>query len=394
MFLAFGEIMARIAPPGKLRWRQALPGAVEVTWGGGEANVCASLALLGCQARFLTALPRTPIAEAVAGTLRGLGVDTSHILWRKEGRLGLYFVEGGANQRGSTVIYDRAGSAASLAGPEEYDFAAALAGVKWLHVTGITPAISEAACGANLALVRQAKEAGAQVSCDLNFRKKLWNWRPGTPPAALARECMSQLLPHVDLVIANEEDAADVLGIHAAGTDVAAGKIDAKAYTGVAEQIVTQFPSVKHVAITLRQSISADHNDWGAMLYDATALQAHLAPLGPGGQYQPHEIRDIVDRVGAGDSFAAGLLVCAHHSRFGSARQSHRFRRGRQLPEAFDPGGLQLHDARRSAGPDEGKRNRARAAITSHPARQRTGVQWATEPDSPVASQGADEIAP
>src|SRR4029453_9969365 len=150
MFLAFGEIMARIASPAQLRWRQALPGTVNVTWGGGEANVCASLALFGQEARYLTALPRTPIGEAVVATLAGLGVDTSHVLWRKEGRLGLYFVEGGANQRGSTVVYDRSASAISLAGPEEYDFAGALAGIEWLHVTGITPAISEAACRANL----------------------------------------------------------------------------------------------------------------------------------------------------------------------------------------------------------------------------------------------------
>src|SRR5262245_58184376 len=141
MFLAFGEIMARIAPPGPLRWRQALPGAVNVTWGGGEANVCASLALLGQKARYLTALPRTPIAEALVATLRGIGVDVSPILWRKEGRLGLYFVESGANQRGSTVIYDRADSAVSIAGADEYDFARALEGIQWLHVTGITPAI-------------------------------------------------------------------------------------------------------------------------------------------------------------------------------------------------------------------------------------------------------------
>jgi 2-dehydro-3-deoxygluconokinase len=308
MILAFGEIMARIAPPGPLRWRQGLPGSVHVTWGGGEANVCASLAILGQQARYLTALPQTPVAEAIAGTLRGLGVDTSHILWRKEGRLGLYFVEAGANQRGSTVIYDRAASAASLAGPEEYDFAAALRGVTWLHVTGITPAISEAACRANLALVRAAKQAGASVSCDLNFRKKLWNWRAGTAPKVLARECMSEVLSHVDLVIANEEDAADVLDIHAPGSDVSAGRIDPAAYTQVARQIGERFPAVERVAITLRQSISANHNNWGAMLYDANSRQAHFAPLGQTGEYQPYEIRDIVDRVGAGDSFAAGLL--------------------------------------------------------------------------------------
>jgi 2-dehydro-3-deoxygluconokinase len=308
MILGFGEIMARIAPPGHLRWRQSLPGAVEVTWGGGEANVCASLTLFGQPARFLTALPRTPVAEALAGTLRGLGVDTGHILWRKEGRLGLYFVEKGANQRGSTVLYDRAGSAASLAGPEEYDFAAALTGVKWLHVTGITPAISEAACRANLALVEQAKKSGVKVSCDLNFRKKLWNWQPGTAPKALARECMSQVLQHVDLVIANEEDAADVLDIHAAGTDVTTGQIDAAAYTDVARQIVKRFPSVSRVAITLRESHSADHNAWGAMLFDAPSGQSHFAPLDDRSEYQPYEIRHIVDRVGSGDSFAAGLL--------------------------------------------------------------------------------------
>jgi 2-dehydro-3-deoxygluconokinase len=325
MFLGFGEIMARIAPPGQLRWRQALPGAVNVTWGGGEANVCASLALFGQPARYLTALPRTPIAEALAATLRGLGVDTQHILWRKEGRLGLYFVEGGANQRGSTVIYDRAGSAVSLAGPEEYDFAAALAGVKWLHVTGITPAISEAACRANLALVQEAKRAGVTVSCDLNFRKKLWNWRPGTAPQELARECLGQVLPHVDLVIANEEDAADVLDIHATGTDVAAGRVSAAAYKQVARRIVERFPNVARVAITLRESISADHNNWGGMLYDAASGQAHCAPLNAAGEYQPYEVRDIVDRVGAGDSFAAGLLYALNSVDFSLSERAIAF---------------------------------------------------------------------
>ena len=316
MFLGFGEIMARIAPLGALRWRQALPGAVQVTWGGGEANVCASLAVLGQQARYLTALPKTPITEAVVTTLRGLGVDTSPILWRKEGRLGLYFVEGGANQRGSTVVYDRAGSAISLAEPTEFDLSAALKDVHWLHVSGITPAISATACRTNLALVKQAKQAGVTVSCDLNFRKKLWNWDATKKPAALASEKMSELLPFVDLVIANEEDAADVLGIHAAQTDVTAGRIDATAYTSVAQQIVSQFPNVKHVAITLRESISANHNNWGAMLYVAAERQACLAPLDNGNRYQPYEIHDIVDRVGAGDSFAAGLLYALNSPDF------------------------------------------------------------------------------
>jgi 2-dehydro-3-deoxygluconokinase len=256
----------------------------------------------------LTALPRHPISESLVASLRGLGVDTGSILWRKAGRLGLYFVEAGANQRGSTVVYDRSDSAVSLAGPEEYDFDAALQDVHWLHVTGITPSISENACRTNQELVRRAKQAGATVSCDLNFRKKLWKWRPGVDNRSLARECMSELLPYVDLVIGNEEDAADVLDIHAADTDVQRGRINAAAYERVAREIVTRFPGVSRVAITLRESISADHNNWGGLMFDAAQDRSFLAPVDAAGAYCPYEIRDIVDRVGAGDSFAAGLL--------------------------------------------------------------------------------------
>lgn len=308
MFLAFGEIMARIAPPGHLRWRQSMPGSVEVTWGGGEANVCASLAMFGNETRYLTALPQHPISESLVATLRGLGVDTSQVLWREQGRLGLYFVEKGTNQRGSTVIYDRENSAVSLAVAGEYDFARALEGVHWLHITGITPSISEQACEANLALAQQAKQAGATVSCDLNFRKKLWRWRPSIEPRQLARDCMAEVLPFVDLVIGNEEDASDVLDIHAEGTDVAHGQINAAAYERVARQIIERFPNVSRVAITLRESISADHNNWGAMLFDKSLDRAFLAPLNTSGDYEPYEMRDIIDRVGAGDSFGAGLL--------------------------------------------------------------------------------------
>ncbi len=325
MFLAFGEIMARIAPESHLRWRQAVPGRVEVTWGGGEANVCASLAMFGQSVRYVTALPRHAITESLAATLRGLGVDTGHILWRDQGRLGLYFVEAGANQRGSTVLYDREHSAISLAGPDEYAFDAALAGVHWLHVTGITPSISEPACQSNLDLVRRAKQAGAAVSCDLNFRKKLWNWRPGTDKKTLAGECMSEVLQHVDLVIANEEDAADVLGIRAEGTDVERGTINAAAYEKVAREIVRRFPGVSRVAITLRQSISADHNNWGGMLFDADADRAFLAPLDDRGHYCPYEIRDIVDRVGGGDSFAAGLIYALNSDTYRKPQQAIRF---------------------------------------------------------------------
>ena len=308
MFLAFGEVMARIAPEGRLRWPQSLPGRVQVTWGGGEANVAASLAIFGKPVRYLTALPTTPVARALVATMRGLGVEMSHIHWRDEGRLGLYFVEVGANQRGSTVLYDRDFSALSLTPADDYDFDAVLDDVHWLHVSGITPAVSSHACQANLELVRRAKAAGATVSCDLNFRKKLWKWRPGTAKGQLARECMADLLPHVDVVIANEEDAADVLDIHAAETDVQQGQINATAYEQVARDIVKRFPQLSHVAITLRESISADHNNWGGMLLDVKNDDIAFAPLDQEGHYAPYQITDIVDRVGAGDSFAAALL--------------------------------------------------------------------------------------
>jgi len=308
MFLAFGEVMARVAPEARSRWAQSLPGRVQITWGGGEANVAASLAMFGKPARYLTALPETPIARSLVATLRGLGVDTDHICWRAEGRLGLYFVEVGANQRGSTVLYDREFSAISLANAQEYDFDGALADVHWLHVTGITPAVSEQAFLANLDLARRAKAVGATVSCDLNFRKKLWNWRPQTSRQQLARECMAKLLPHVDVLIGNEEDAADVLDIHAAETNVHQGKINASAYEQVARDIVQRFPNLSHVAITLRESISADHNNWCGMLLDVNNNRVAFAPLDADGAYSPYQITNIIDRVGAGDSFAAALL--------------------------------------------------------------------------------------
>ena len=325
MFLAFGEIMMRVCPPGMLRFRQALPGPMDCTFGGGEANVCASLAILGRPVRYLTALPKHAVADALIGTLRGLGIDTGTILRRDAGRLGLYFLEAGANQRPSQVIYDREGSAVMLAAPEEYKFDAALWEVGRLHVTGITPSLSENAFRATLELVRRAKENSAIVSCDLNFRKKLWRWRPGTSPQELAAECMTEILPHVDLVIGNEEDAEKVLGIKAAGTSVEEGHIDAAAYVDVARQIHQRFPNVSLAAITLRESLSADHNNWGAMLYDAATGQAHFAPTDAEGNYRPYEIRDIVDRVGAGDSFAAGLIYALDAQEHHEPPQAVRF---------------------------------------------------------------------
>jgi 2-dehydro-3-deoxygluconokinase len=306
--LGFGEVMLRLCPPGYKRLRQCLPGNLDATFGGGEANVCASTSMFGSQAVYLTALPDNAIGESFLAQMRGLGVDVSHVLLKPDTRLGVYFVEAGANQRASNVIYDREYSAISLAGPDEYDFDAALQGVARVHITGITPALSEKAFESTLELARRAKSAGAQVSCDLNYRKKLWNWHPELKKRALAEHCMSQILPFVDLVIANEEDAADVFGIKAENSSVTGGKIDAEAYKSVARQLVERFGNVSQVAITLRESVSASHNNWGAMLFDGASGKACFAPLDAEGNYAPYEIRDIVDRVGGGDSFGAGLL--------------------------------------------------------------------------------------
>jgi len=305
--VTFGEIMGRLAPEGFLRFRQALPGPMNVTFGGAEANVAASIAGFGGAARFVTALPNNAIADACLATLRGLDVDTAHVVRTDEGRLGLYFLEIGANQRPSNVVYDRGHSAISMTPADDYPWKSIFDGADWFHVTGITPAISRVASEAVLAAVREAKVAGASVSCDLNFRKKLWRWDPRLTPRELAERTMRQVLRYVDLVIANEEDAADVLSIQAAETDVEAGRLAVDRYPEVARKITAQFANVSKVAITLRESISASHNNWGAMLYDAAAEEALFAPHSDG-KYQPYEVRNIVDRVGGGDAFGAGLI--------------------------------------------------------------------------------------
>jgi len=305
--VAFGEIMGRLAPPAFLRFRQAMPGRIDVSFAGSEANVAASVVLLGGEAAFVTALPANPIADACVCSLGAIGIDTAHILRRGEGRLGLYFLETGANQRPSQVVYDRAGSTISLTPADAYPWADIFSGAEWFHVSGITPAISKCAAAAALAAVQEAKRQGLTVSCDLNFRKKLWRWEPGCAPRDLAERTMRRILPAVDLVIANEEDAANVLSIEAADTDVEAGRLAIDRYPEVARRIVAQFDNVRMVGITLRESISASHNNWGAMLYDAANDAACFAPTTADG-YRPYQVRNIVDRVGAGDAFAAGLI--------------------------------------------------------------------------------------
>ena len=269
--VTFGEVMLRLCPEEFQRVRQSIPGRLEATFGGGELNVAVSVALQGGQSAFLTALPDNPITDSLVQELGKLGVDASLVKRAKQGRFGIYFVETGANQRGGTVIYDRDGSSIALAGPDSYDWKSAFAGANWFHITGITPAISRSAADAALASVQAAKAQGLTVSCDLNFRKKLWNWDASTKPVELARRVIQQLIRHVDVVIANEEDAEHALGISAAATNVDAGELNIAGYAEVARKIAADFPNVRQVAITLRESLSASHNNWGALLFDVAA---------------------------------------------------------------------------------------------------------------------------
>lgn len=304
--VAFGEIMARLAAPGNMRLRQARE--LEVTYAGAEASVAASICNFGGAARYVTALPKHALAEATLDSLRAIGIDTGYALRTDEGRLGLYFLETGANQRPSNVIYDRADSAVAITPADRYDWDGVFKAAGWLHLTGITPALSRNAAEATLVAARKARQAGARVSIDLNFRAKLWQWDASKSPRQLAQATMKTVLPQVDVVIANEEDCQDVLDIRAGGTDVHAGALETARYPEVARQVVSRFPNVGLVAITLRESLSASHNNWGAMLHDAASDQSFFAPLDAHGAYSPYPIRNIVDRVGGGDAFAGGLI--------------------------------------------------------------------------------------
>ena len=307
--VTFGEVMLRLAPAGHLRLAQVIPGRLEATFGGGELNVAVSIARQGGCSAFLTAVPDNVLSDALDQEMRKLDVATDLLLRRDEGRFGIYFVETGANQRGGTVTYDRSGSTVALTAATSYDWDIAFADAGWLHITGITPAISAPAAEAALAAVTQAQARGLTVSCDLNFRRKLWTWKPGLPAVELARETMRNLMPFVDVVVANEEDADLSLGIRAEASDVESGELNLSGYEQVARRIVAEFPRTRTVAITLRESISASHNNWGALLHDAASGKTFSAPLDTAGEYRPYEIRDIVDRVGAGDSFAGALIV-------------------------------------------------------------------------------------
>ncbi len=284
--VCFGELMMRLAPEGYGRFSQAEK--FQVTFGGAEANVAVSLANYGMDAAFVSKIPAHEIGQRCVNSLRTYGVDTSKIVRGGE-RLGVYFVEKGASQRPSKVIYDRAYAAIAMAKPEEFDWDAIFEGVTWFHWTGITPALSDNMAAITLEACKKAKEKGITISCDLNYRKKLWTREK-------AGQVMGELCKYVDVCIANEEDAADVFGIHAAGTDINAGTLSHEGYKDVAKQLAERF-GFKYVAITLRGSISANDNDWAAMLYDGKDCYFSR-------NYRIH----IVDRVGGGDSFGGGLI--------------------------------------------------------------------------------------
>ena len=287
-FLTFGEIMLRLKAPGQERFFQSP--MLEATFGGGEANVAVSLANFGLDAEYLTVLPDNAIADACIRELRSFSVGTGRIR-RGEGRMGIYYLEGGANQLPSKVVYDRAYSAIALAKPGDIDWDKALEGVDWFHITGITPALSETAMELSLESVKAAREKNVTVSCDLNFRKNLWKYGKKAP------EVMGELAGYVDVAVANEEDCQKSLGIKV-DVDVESGQLDTSRYEALSAAVLKQYPNMKMIAITLRESRSADSNGWSACLNDRENF--YLS--------RKYEIRDIVDRVGGGDSFAAGLI--------------------------------------------------------------------------------------
>ncbi len=287
-YLSLGEIMLRLKSPGHERFFQS--SMLEATFGGGEANVAVSLANYGLDAGFASVLPQNTLGDECIKELRRFGVDTSRVQ-RGKGRMGIYFVETGANQRPSKVVYDREYSAMALATVGDFDWDKLFEGVEWFHITGISPAISESAMHVSIESVKQAKQRGVTVSCDLNFRKNLWKY------GKTAAEVMRELTKYVDVAIANEEDVQKSLEI-TLDVDVESGELDRDKYKELGNKVLKEFPNMKMIAITLRESKSADINGWAACLNDGKNFYVS----------KHYMINDIIDRVGGGDSFAGGLI--------------------------------------------------------------------------------------
>jgi 2-dehydro-3-deoxygluconokinase len=302
-YVTLGEIMLRLKAPGHEKLLQSP--AFEASFGGGEANVAVSLANFGLDAAFVSALPAGEIGDAALRELRGFGVDVSHIL-RSGNRVGIYFLEAGANQRPSKVIYDRSGSAIADIDPGDFDWPRIFADADWFHITGITPALSERAAELSLEACRQAKQRGVRISCDFNYRGKLWKYGKKAP------EVMTELVKLVDVGIANEEDCQQSLGFDI-DVDVTRSALDTSRYEALTASVMEAFPNLSTLAITLRESYSADRNGWSACLRNGDEFL----------QAPRYEITDIVDRVGSGDSFAAGLIYGL--TRYGNASDALAF---------------------------------------------------------------------
>ncbi len=292
-YITFGEIMLRLKPPQFERFFQSP--LLEATFGGGEANVAVGLARFGLETAYVSVIPDNPIGDACIKELKKQGIDTSLIVQKGE-RLGIYFLEAGANQRPSVVVYDRSHSAIAEAGVGDIDWDRIFQNARWFHISGITPAISSSAADLSLESVKKAKEKNVTVSCDLNFRKNLWKYGKS------ASEIMGEIIKYVDIAIGNEEDCQKSLGIKF-DIDVESGKLPAEQYKKMTSKVLSIYPNTKKIAITLRESYSADHNGWSAVLDNGKDFFVS----------KKYEIRDIVDRVGGGDAFAAGLIYGLNH---------------------------------------------------------------------------------
>lgn len=287
-FVTLGEVMLRLKAPGHERLLQSP--TFEASFGGGEANVAVSLASFGLDSAFVSALPANEIGDAALRELRRFGVDVAHVV-RDGERVGIYYLEAGANQRPSKVVYDRIGSAIASIDPGRFDWSGLFADAGWFHITGITPALSEQAAELSFEACRQARQRGVTISCDFNYRGKLWNYGKSAP------EVMTALVKLVDVGIANEEDCQRSLGFEAE-VDVSRGSLDTHRYEALTARVMQAFPNLSTLAITLRESHSADRNGWSACLRNSEEFL----------QAQHYEITDIVDRVGSGDGFAGGLI--------------------------------------------------------------------------------------
>ncbi len=287
--VTFGEVMLRLATPGFARFQQAMPGSLNTSFAGAEASIAVSLAYLGINAAFVTALPFNAIADACIADLRSLGVETKHILRTHEGRVGCFFLEHGANQRGGNVIYDRDGSSVAITPPSAYDWDAIFAGCEWFVISGITPAISRNAAEVALIAVQEAARRKIKVVCDMNYRTKLWHWAPPLSARDLATRTMKTLLPFVHVFVGGISDATAMLGIEHSD-DLHA----------LAKQIVAQFPNLTHAAFTLRDGSTSAAQCFSGAIYEAATDTLHTAPR--------YTITQIIDRLGAGDAFTAGLI--------------------------------------------------------------------------------------